>query len=464
MTSPTRDVLPRRIRLSIIDRYHVVPETADRRGPHFPIAGLAAFRLREPIASAVFIAALRAVDNKYPQFRLGYRLDTQHYCWQRVPDSELDEHIASMVTVESGSTDLAMRLSSLVSTNNMPLANPLRIFLQDKEVIFKIDHVLGDGDFMSRLIFLVMLATLSPDEFGALPDLPMIFGLPAWRLLTQSPGRAVRVILRSLVSWREWFTPSRPAPRLAKDSPTLNPAVSGSPMKVVLKTLPPAALDALKQVKHAASSDEKVGLTTVLYVLINKRLVELGYIGKDHWYNYVADLHRYLPHPRAFVPGNLLGDLRIHVAEEVAPDVVHECVEVQRKLDRKLETLEPLTNIPMLWLLKLPGNWLYNRVWRSMLNSCQLDPREFFFLTNVGDLSLRLRIRKMQSRLDLAYGTFFAAPVLGNVRLTFCFCIVGGQGNLTLTYDPLVFSETQIQDILALFDQEWLEKQCVPTK
>jgi hypothetical protein len=47
MSSSARDVLPQRIRLSIIDRYHVVPETADRRGPHFPIAGLAAFRLKE---------------------------------------------------------------------------------------------------------------------------------------------------------------------------------------------------------------------------------------------------------------------------------------------------------------------------------------------------------------------------------------------------------------------------------
>jgi hypothetical protein len=257
----------------------------------------------------------------------------------------MDEHIASMVQVESGSTDLATRLSSLVSTNNMPFANPLRIFLQDKQVILKMDHVLGDGSFLSRLILAIILATLSPDDFDALPDLATISITACFDRTGPGGGSGYSAILVSVMV----VLLAPPVP--AKDAPTLHPSVSGSPMKVVLKTLPPAALDVVRQIRHAASSAEEVGLTTALWVLINKRLVELGYIGKDHWYNYVADLHRYLDHPRAVVPGNLLGDLRIHVAEEVAPDVVAECAEVQRQLNRKLETFEPLTNIPMLWLL-----------------------------------------------------------------------------------------------------------------
>jgi hypothetical protein len=436
MTNPTRQQLPQRIRLTILDRESVIPETADRAGPHFPRSVAIAMRLKQPVDPAVLTAALRKVDDRFPQFRLAYTLDSEHSCWQRVPDSELDEHLASLVRVETSDAELAELLSNLIITNNMPFSRPLGIVLRGNDIVFKINHVLGDAACLFPLIRAVVLAILDPDEFSALPDLPLNFGLPLWRVVTQSPGRAVQVFIRWFVILREWLgewrTPACSTPSLSEKASKLAPMVSGSPMKVVLKTIPRETLKTLRKIKHVVSADGPVSLTTVLYVLLGKRLAELGFVGKEHWYTFPVDLRRYLKHPSAFVAGNLGGEQRVHVSEDGVRDLAHECAEVHRQLNRKVNALEPLATVPMLWLLALPGDRFYNRV--------------------------TLRTKKGGNGVDLAHGVFIAVPLIGTLRIVISFAIVGEQGNWTLTYDPNMFSAAQIEDLLAMFDPDWLER------
>src|SRR4051812_12882437 len=93
--------LPDVIRFNAIDRYYVIPETEDDSGPYFPMALVIGIDLREALTPDQIVTALQAVNEKYPQFRLGYTLDYQHERWRKVAAADLSAHFAAMVHTDS---------------------------------------------------------------------------------------------------------------------------------------------------------------------------------------------------------------------------------------------------------------------------------------------------------------------------------------------------------------------------
>jgi hypothetical protein len=433
--------LPDSIGLNSIDRWYVVPETDDPEGPFFPMCIVTTVTLKQPPQVTAMVEALRAVERKYPQFRLGYRLDYRRTRYQRIPDGELDSYLASLVQTGPVEQSHDETISLAIRTNNTPMSQPLAILLQGNRVILKMHHSFGDGKFLFLLMSRLLLALADPAAFDRLPYLPPHFGLPMWRVIAQSPRQIARTFGGFLNTLRQYATPATDAPHKA-----LDPIVSGSEMLVIFKTVPAQTLGAWNDLRASLSSDVHVSLNTLLQVLVSHRLIELGLMSPGPTYTVPVDVHRYLRSPDDYYPGNVASQIRLTLPARPAIDLKADCLELQQQANERFERAAPLSAIPMDWLLMLAGDATYKRENRKWLLGAMKTDSRWFVLTNLG--SLDSDFEPLAASVDFASGVFLVVPLMGAPPLVLSFNTLGGQGNFAVTYNPRVLSAEQVNSIL----------------
>ena len=445
MTPRSAKTLPATISLTGGDRVFLIPETDDAAGVHFPMSLLVCATLRQSVSRDALVKAVGEVNQRFPQFRLGYRLDPARDRLVRVADNELSRYLAALVSVmPSDGTPLPEVLSVLQRENNSPLSQPILIVLSGQHFIIRMHHSFGDGKFIFHLMSILLLALLKPEAFRRLPDLPMHFRLPLWRVVYQSPRQALRVFNKWIKTLRGSVQEYQ---RDMSGAPTavLDPIQSGTPMQVRLKTLSPAMMARLDTLRLTCSGDEKISLNTMIQVLFAKGLTALNLTSAPVVYTVPVDLHRYLDHPDAFYPGNLSSQLRI--PGTVPFDLQSDVTTLQRQVHEQLNDLTPLATLPSEWLMMLAGKKTYKTINRGWLNaSINSDPR-FFVLTNLG--ALDGRFEALRDALDLAKGIFLCVPLMGGPHLVISLNTLDNQGNIAATYDPRVLTDAHID---ALFE------------
>lgn len=448
--------LPKHIKFNAVDRMFLVPETDDPHGPHFPMTPASVVTLKYVPTHDDAVRAMRLLERKYPQLRLGYTLDAERNCWRRVPASELDDHLASLVKVQSPGIDVAEALSIELRTNNTPFSHPVIIILNGSDLILKMNHCFGDGRFLLKLTLFFLLALCDPDTFDRQPNLPMHFGLPLWRLLAKKPQLAVDVMTGWVKGLRTYFNEYQRDMASVQSAKEVSPIRSGTEQCVKLITMPPSAVARLNELKALVSAQGlKITVNTLMQVLLGRRVVELGLVDTPPIYTAPVDLRRYLPDPSTFYPGNLATQIRVSTGQMPA-DIRAECVAVQQQFNTQLASCGPLAVLPGEWLLALGGNRVYKRVYRDwLLASINTDPR-LFILSNFGNLDAEFAL--LTSFLDLSRGAYPVGPLMGGPPIALTFNTLAGQGNFAITYNPRIVSESQIDDIFAVFTVDSLKE------
>lgn len=440
---------PDAIPLTAGDRVFLIPETDDLAGTHFPMSLVTCAALRRGVTAIEVAAALQEVERRFPQFRLGYRLDAAKDRLVRVPDTELSRYLSSLVVIMNYDLTLEEMLSECIHENNTPLAQPIRIGIFGAHIIIRMHHSFGDGKFLFHLMSVLLLALLKPEAFCQLPDLPNHYHLPMWRVVYQSPHQAWRVFSKWVKTLRgsveEYQRDMSGAP-----ATTLEPIKSGTAMHVRLKTLSPAHMAALERMRTSLSGTERISLNTLLQVLFAKHLNSLGLTSAPIVYTIPVDLHRYLNQPDAFYPGNLNSQLRI--TGKVPFDLASDAVVLQSQVSQQLEDLTPLATLPSEWLMMLAGRKTYKNLNRGWLNaSINTDPR-FFVLTNLG--ALDERFSALSDCLHLDEGIFLMVPLMGGPHVVISVNTLQGQGNIAITYDPRVLNDSHIDTLFEGLDNE----------
>lgn len=447
---------PETIRLSSLDLCFLIPETEDVAGVYFPMSLVGCIPLKRPLQLEEFVAALRQVNQRFPQFRLGYKLDYVRNRWVRVPDDQLESYLASCVEKRSSSLDVAQKLSEAISTNITPFYKPIMFYLEDHHLVIKTHHTLGNGHFFGQMMGYLLLAIADPATFEKLPPLPMNFGMPVRDLIFQTPRQGLRILAGAIKSFIEYYKDSRPTPSTQDTRPEFPPIVSGSTMGVVCKQVPSDVMKRLNNMKIALSQNADITLNTLLQVLMAFRLAELGLTGTTPIYSIPVDLHRYLKNPRDYHPGNLNGQIRIKSSGITGRDLLAECTELQQKSDEQLESYEPMLMFPGESVLAI-NTRAYKMVNRRWLLSPIKTGQRFFIFSNLGRLDIV--VRPLRKLVDASQGIFTATPLMGDIPLVFNFNMTSGCGNLTAIYDPRVLSQEQVQAIIGLFDMEWITAQ-----
>lgn len=436
--------------MNVIDRSYLISQAKDS-STYFPMTVFAVVRLRNAVTPTQVIDALQTLARRFPQLRLTYKLDTKRRGWKLVPESEQVAYLASLVCSAEG--DLEAHIEESVRENHTNIEQPISFHLVGNALGIRMHHSMGDGRFL-WLLMRFLLTTLH--DVSQLPQsLPPNFNLSAWGLLWQTPGQGLRILggwIKSFADYYREYTQEMTVSEQEKRDPIL----SGAPMPVQLHLIPPESVTLISSLKNAVSAkvkeiapneSAKISLNTLMQVLLGQRLRELKLIGASLIYTVPVDLRRYLKDPNNFYPANLAGQVRITLAQQ--SDLVQECLELQRQVDKRLLGYGPLVALPSEALLALNGN-LYesiNRDW--LLNST--DSR-FFIFSNLGSLD-----DVLGNLLPFIEAEAFSAvPLMGRPPLVMSYCTLAGKGSLTLTYDPRVLSPEQVDDVCRFYSPEWL--------
>jgi hypothetical protein len=82
-----------------------------------------------------------------------------------------------------------------------------------------------------------------------------------------------------------------------------------------------------------------------------------------------------------------------------------------------------------------------------------------FVLSNLG--SLDGDYADLAPYLDLEQGVYAASPLMGGPPLLLVFSTIAGEGQLSITYNPQVLSEAQVDSLLTLFAGEPLPEKAI---
>jgi hypothetical protein len=437
---------PTTIAFNGIDRSYLIPEAPDS-DTHLPMSIITVLELdTAPTVDAV-VRALHLLVQHLPQLRLGYRLQPEKSQWIRVPDAEVAAYLASCVT-SVAAQPIETLISQMIAVNNEPLSQPLAIVLCDKYFIIRMHHSFGDGRFLFLLNHYLLTALFAENRLGILPA-PCGWRYPLWRLVWRNVRTARQVFwqwLRALSGAVDEFQQqvsdtNHPQQR--------SPVVSGLPQCIIFRQIEPGILEIIQKIRDKLSVKNRVSLNTLLQVLIGERLAEISLLQLPTTYSIPVDLHRYLPQPDAIYPGNLATQIRI--ALPAIESWVEACYMLQERVDKQLDSYMPLVSIPNDWLLGLGGDKTYKAVNRDwLLKSTNTDPR-FFIFTNVGSLDNILSDFSGQITNPQV-----VTPLMGGPPLVISFNTYQGQANFTITSDPRVLSQAQIDLFCALFTPEWL--------
>ena len=448
--------------LNAIDRSFLIPETDNVHGDYFPITSMVAVQLQRPITSNMACSALKLLETHFPQLRLGYQLDLDKLRWQRVPDDQMSSHINLMVSVYPDSTaDLETVLSEIVNANITPFSLPIAIILHQRTLVLRLNHSFSDGMLAAIILKYLMTAIDYPEQINGLPRLNNFHGLPLIQIVRQQPNFLWKLLQGWTKTIRDFSPSDTPDLHPRKRNPNRTAPKTGARVSVKLHRLSPETMSQIKTLRTQFSTPAiSISTNTLLQVLIARRLHELGYIETQVNYTIPVDLHRYLPNPAAYYSGNLSSQIRVTVKDTPLADIGAQCQVVQSEVNAQLEAGIPLYSPTLDWLMRIVGRKRYNKMNRDWYtNSIHTDPR-LFILSNMGDVTRVFR--SFEELIDFDAGVFGIGPLMGGPPLVLILGIIKGQGNMGITYDPQIFTEDQIDEILSLFDSDWLATHCNP--
>lgn len=434
---------PQTIRLNAIDRSYLIAQAQDST-LYFPMSLLTVVKLKDKASKVEIVSALCRLAESAPRLRLGYQLDVHKRRWIRVNDTELATYFADCVqNVTDFDGDLEKLLGELVRFNNRDISQTVNVFVADEYLIMRTHHSFADGRFCMVLMH-YLLAELSNTDIERL-SLADAYWMPVWRVIWQTPQQGLTVLwrfARSLFGYYEDFQRDTSTPLHSEREPI----VSGSEMHVALRTVPAEIITQLLAMKGELS------FNTLLQVVIEERLHKLGLIQRPTTFTIPVDLRRYLREADHYYAGNMASQIRV----TVAPDLTFEqrAQALQARAKSQLDTLMPLASIPGEWLLALAGDKTYQNVNRDwLLKSTHNDPR-FFVLSNIG-------------QVDDAFSQFadvladdcqprIVVPLMGAPPLVILYTQFQQCGYFTITYDPQLLTENQIDDLMQIFSQDAL--------
>lgn len=433
---------PARLPLNCIDRVYLIPETTTLTGTFFPMSITRTLFLKNSLDQAAVVQALIALDTRFPQLRLGYRLNVDALRLEKVEPVQRHAHFEQMVRcVEVG--DLTEFLGQQAAQNIDPLQLPLQFMLAGSQLSVKMFHVFGDDAFLSQVLRLFLFALLKPDQLQQLPDLDPRFWSPVYRVIWAQPqqaaqvlGRFTRTVAQKVFRYRREVQQAQPV----ADTPELAPIVSGSTMGVVLATLSADALTRLNTLRKGLPTSQKISLNTLLQVEIARRLQRLGYVGESVCYSIPFDLHRYLKQENAFYPGNLSTQLRVTLTET---EQVKSCEQLQAAIQRMSEQYEPLVGLPFEWVMNLLPRRVYDNLHRSWMLNAMSSSARFFVLTNLGSFDQFYR----EFSADIQPEMYLTVPIM-DTPLVISFNTHQGQGNFCATFDPRVLPADHVRAVL----------------
>ena len=444
---------PQSIRFNDIDRNYLIPETDDPDGPYFPMSLVIGMTLTKPLSAPDVVEGLKRVNAKYPQFRLGYTLDYRRDRWLKLGAGALDQHWTTLVNEHQREADVATLLSEQLPKNINPLSQPLSIDIYKNTVIFKVHHSFADGRFVMLMLPYILLAALDESAFDALPTLSLGYSLPVWRVVWQTPRQGLEILVnwfKTLSAQVEEFKGPANKPNL----PRAEPVKSGTPMSVSCQIINQDVMELLDKLRKDIPGPTKISLNTLVQIIIAQRLIELGLEDTTPTLTVPLDLKRYLKQSQKLYPGNLASQIRIPLPLGEMPDFAEACRTLQLQIDDRIQRKFALVGMPGEWLLALGGRKLYRKVNRDwLIGSNSTDPR-FFIISNLGKLDQELG--PLMPFIDPNAPIGFGIPLMGAPPLVIALLVVEGKGHLTMTYNPSVLSQPQIEDILRALGPEWL--------
>src|SRR5262249_28375638 len=155
-------------------------------GAYFPMLVCGGVELNQTPEAEQVIAGFKRMHARFPAFRLGYRLDIHADCWRKVPSSELDAHFQQFVQMGTD-IDLDSAFAEAVRANNEPISIPIQAPLYKNPLTLRSHHSFTDGNCGLKLLAHLIIATFEPDGYERLPDMPMRYGLPIWRIAWDTP-------------------------------------------------------------------------------------------------------------------------------------------------------------------------------------------------------------------------------------------------------------------------------------
>lgn len=434
---------PRTIPFNIIDRSYLIPESDEVDSKFFPMSILMIVKLKEAVSQERIVFALEQLSTKYPQLRLTYKLDYQNVCWERVADADIADFIADCVHIVSDKPSIESFVANALSDNHEPLSQALNVFIADNYLVLKMHHSFGDGKFMYLLMSLLLSELYDiPIENSKLSN---SWWKPVWRVIWQDIGQGSYVLSQFVKSVFNYYQDYQQETQDKSDN-NRSPIRSGSAMGVRFKTISADCLALLNEMK------QNISLNTVLQIMIGEYLRQAGFQNSPVTYTIPVDLRRYFADADVFYPSNLASQIRVTLADEES--LSEQCVKLQQQISEKLASKAALVAIPGEWLLAMSGKKTYQSVNRDwLLKSTYNDPR-VFVLSNLG--KLETFFSSLEDILADDFAPQLAIPLMGSPSLVFSFSSFRTRGNITLTYDPQLFSSTQIDDILSMFDSPQL--------
>ncbi len=442
------ELAPETVRFNAVDRYYLISETDDPHGAYFPMLVCGGVQLTQRIECAQIVEAFKHINARFPAFRLAYELDYTADRWRKVAD--LDAHFEQMAAADqSANPDEA--IASAVRANLIPFSCPLRASIDDDYLTLRIHHGFADGLFGVKLLAHLIVAVFDPNAYDQLPDIPLRYGLPIWRVAWDRPQQGFTMLWNWIRTFKSSVDDYKGTGEAVCYTP--EPIHNGSPIAVQRFVIPRASMKALRQARRALSS-MPITLNTLCQVMVAHRLIELGILPQDRAVEYTQpiDLKRYKKDPYIYA-GNLAGQIRLKITPRPTPDLSADCVEFQTKLETQLKSGMPLSTLPSEWLLALMGRRFYKKINRDWITSSIRTDRRFFVFSNLGvldaDLKPALPFIAPESQLALAGSLIGAPPLLITLG------IVGGIGHLTMTYNPRVLDTDTAAQIAQAFTPEW---------
>ena len=443
---------PDTIRFNAVDRYYLIPETADLDGSYFPMLVCGGVELSQPLERAQVVEGFKRMHARFPAFRLGYQLDYRVDRWRKVPTSELDAHFEQLV--QSGpEMSIENAVAEAVRANIMPLSCPIQATIYGNRLTLRSHHSFTDGNFGLKLLAHLIVAAFDPDAYDRLPDISMQYGLPIWRIAWDTPRQGLTMLWNWIRTFKSSVTDYKGTGEIVGYSPEL--IRNGSPVSVMRCILPRSTMTAIGRVRRELSKETPITLNTLFQVIIAHRLIELDILPSDQLVEYTQpiDLQHY-KRDSVIYAGNLAGQVRLKIMPR---DLRTDSIEFQTKLEANLDSGLPLATLPSEWLLAATGRRFYKKINRDWLASSIRTDARFFVFSNLGildsDFKLALPFITSQTQLALS-GSLIGAP-----PLLILLGILGGEGHLTLTYNPRVLAPAQIEQIAGAFSPQWLEQQ-----
>lgn len=437
--------VPKIIPFNIIDRSYLISESDEANSTYFPMSPVTVVKLKTAFSHDVVVSAFQTIAKNYPQFRLGYSLDYEKTRWVKVPDSELEDYIATCVHTLENNRPIEDVLSESIQVNNERLSQPVNLFIAGEYLFFRIHHSFGDGKFF-LLMTQYLLAELQGESIEKLP-LSELWWKPIRQIVWQNIIQGILILwqfVKALFGYYQDYQHD------IQDSPENNdrvPITSGSAMRIRFKTISADYLASLNELKQGIS------LNTLLQVIVGEQLQQLGLLKYPITYTIPVDLRRYLNDSKLIHPSNLATQIRIILEENSS--LLKQCKTLQNEVSEQLQKRMPLAGILGEWLLVLSGNKSYQTVNRDwLMKSVYNDPR-VFVLSNLGNIDPIFE--PVDKLLADDFAPHILVPLMGSPSLVFVFNIHKNQGHITLTYDPQLFTEAQIENVLQVFEVPFLE-------